>query len=67
MYEKIVFKFVGGMAERHMIEAREFGNSLIGLDKAVNTGLILLVEGGAPKGRKRFDFVLTAQAPKAAQ
>lgn len=64
MIDSITLKFDGRVAEQHLIEARQLGNSLLGVDKAVNTGLILLTQGRAPLQRERFNLFIAAQAPK---
>lgn len=63
--EQLRFKFAGGRTDLHQIDAKELGKSLIGLDKAANEALIILTTGRKPIGRQRFDFVVTAEAPKA--
>lgn len=63
MIEGITFKFEGGDADKHFIEARYYGASLIGLDRAVNDGLLLLQRGTKPKRGERFGLYIVARPP----
>lgn len=63
MIEGITFKFEGGDADKHFIEARYYGASLIGLDKAVNDALLLLERGRKPKRGERFGLYIVAKPP----
>jgi hypothetical protein len=63
MLGKVDFVFEGRQADKHFVSAREFGRSLIGLDRATNVGLVLLTQGRLPHKRERFGFYLAARSP----
>lgn len=63
MLGQIGFVFDGREAAKHAIDAREMGRSLIGLDRAVNVSLSLVVSGRLPKQRERYGFYLAAKSP----
>jgi hypothetical protein len=56
--------FDGLIAGRHVLPMNQLGNSLVGLDKIINSGLIFLAYGRAPKRGERFDLVLNAREPR---
>lgn len=64
MQGEISFAFDGREAAKHVIDARQMGRSLIGLDRAVNASLSLVIQGRLPKQRERFGFYLAAKVPE---
>lgn len=62
---QLKFEFDGREALHHVVDARQLGASLIGLDKAVSTSLVILIHGRMPKGRERIaDLYVAAKAPE---
>lgn len=57
-------KFEGFDADRHMIDMRRLGKSLIGFDRVISEGLIGISEGRLPKQREKFPLVIKAKEPK---
>lgn len=64
MLGRVSFAFDGREAAKHFIDARQMGRSLIGLDRAVNASLSLVIQGRLPKQRERFGFYLAAKVPE---
>lgn len=65
MIEGITFKFEGGDADKHVIEARYYGAALIGLDKAVNDALLQIDRRRKPRRGERFGLYIVAKPPVA--
>lgn len=63
MIQGVTFKFEGRDADHHVIEARYYGASLVGLDKAVNDAMFLLDAGRKPKRGERFGLYVVARPP----
>lgn len=57
--------FDGRETDDHVIDARQLGNSLIGLDKAVASAAFVMVHGRLPHGRERVvDIYVAAKSPE---
>ncbi|VAW13394.1 hypothetical protein MNBD_ALPHA09-2111 [hydrothermal vent metagenome] len=50
-------------ADQHMLDMRRFGEAMLGLDKIVNTGLIVLSEYRFPIKGERFSLQIRAKEP----
>lgn len=59
----IVIKYEGGDADRHFVEMRSLGNSLIGFERIISDGLIFLGEDRLPKRGERHPLVVRAKEP----
>jgi hypothetical protein len=59
-------RYDGRDASQHVLDMRLLGRSLIGLDKIVNDGVIVLREGRPPKRGERADFTIKAGSPQMA-
>ncbi|QPH53924.1 hypothetical protein [Pontivivens ytuae] len=59
------FKYDGRAAAEHHVDMRQLGESLIGLDRIANTGLIALSDYRFPKQRERFPLNIVAEKPQA--
>jgi hypothetical protein len=59
----IVIKYEGGDADRHLVEMRSLGNSLIGFERIISDGLIFLGEDRLPKRGERHPLVVRAKEP----
>lgn len=51
-------------ADRHEVDMRLFGRSLIGIDKIISDQLIFLTEHRRPNQRERAPLIIRAQPPK---
>lgn len=60
----LVIKFQGGDADRHNVEMRALGHSLIGFERILSDGLIFLGEDRMPKRGERHTLFVLAQEPK---
>ena len=61
---RIEIRYDGIDANDHVIDMRLFGESLIGLEKALSTGLNTLATGSIPKSRSRPTLAIKATAPR---
>lgn len=59
----ILIKYEGGDADRHLVEMRALGNSLIGFERIISDGLIFLGENRLPKRGERHPLVVRAKEP----
>lgn len=59
----IVIKYDGGDADRHFVEMRSFGNSLLGFERIISDGLIFLGEGRLPRRGERHARIVKAKEP----
>lgn len=59
----ILIKYEGGNADRHLVEMRSLGNSLLGFERIVSDGLIFLGEDRLPKRGERHALVVRAKEP----
>lgn len=59
----ILIKYEGGDADRHLVEMRALGNSLIGFERIISDGLIFLGEDRLPKRGERHPLVVRAKEP----
>jgi hypothetical protein len=63
---ELVLRYDGLSAETdHMIDMRRLGNALVGLDKIITTGVIVLSERREPRRGERLPFRVVAGEPKA--
>lgn len=51
-------------ADRHEVDMRLFGRSLIGIDKIISDQIIFLTEHRRPRQRERAPLIIRAQPPK---
>lgn len=59
----IVIKYEGGDADRHLVEMRALGNSMLGFERIISDGLIFLGENRLPKRGERHTLVVRAREP----
>ncbi|MEZ5709422.1 MAG: hypothetical protein R3E02_11665 [Blastomonas sp.] len=59
----IIVKYEGGDADRHNVEMRALGNSLLGFERIISDGLIFLGENRLPKRGERHKLVVKAREP----
>ena len=64
MSKNFVFKFDGYQTSSHNINMGQLGHSLIGLEKIINTGLIVLSQNRLPKRGEKFPLQIMAGEPK---
>lgn len=57
-------KFDGLAADKHVIGMRGLGQSLIGLERIINVGLVGLAEGRPPKRGEKFPLMVVTKSPK---
>jgi hypothetical protein len=63
---ELVLRYDGlGAETEHMIDMRRLGNALVGLDKIITTGLIVVAEGRIPRRNERLPFRVVAGEPTA--
>lgn len=60
---QIRIKYDGLDADRHEVDMRLFGRSLIGIDKIISDQIIFLTENRLPKQRERAPLLIRAQPP----
>ncbi|RDD60492.1 hypothetical protein [Ferruginivarius sediminum] len=58
-------RFEGFEADEHALDMRHLGQSLVGLDRMISTGLIALSDRRPPRRGERFPLVVRAQEPVA--
>ena len=63
---EFVLRFDGRDAQRHMVDMRLLGRSLVGAEHAIQKGLWVAMHPDLPQGRKRLDLTVQVEAPKAA-
>src|SRR5690554_2984448 len=56
-------KYDGGFSADHKINMRQFGYSLLGVDRVISKGLITLSERRLPKRREHLPFQLVVKGP----
>lgn len=59
----IVIKYEGGDADRHLVEMRALGHSLLGFERIISDGLIFLGEDRLPRRGERHALVVRAKEP----
>ncbi|MDP2131159.1 MAG: hypothetical protein U0975_16155 [Erythrobacter sp.] len=59
----LVVKYQGGDADRHHVEMRALGNSLIGFERIISDGLIFLGENRLPRRGERHTLIVQAKEP----
>lgn len=59
----IRIRFEGGDADKHAIDMRQLGESLIGIDRIMSDGIIAIFAGRVPKKGERAPLVLKAKEP----
>ena len=62
----IVIRYDGLTAgSDHMIDMRRLGNALVGFDRIITTGLVVIGQGRLPRRNERLPFNVVAGEPKA--
>lgn len=61
--DQIFMKYEGGDADRHSVEMRALGNSMIGLERIISDGLIFFGHGRLPRRGERHELVVRAKEP----
>jgi len=61
---QFVFKYDGGDADRHAVDMRLLGRSLIGIDKIMSDAVIVLAERREPRKKERSPLIIVAESPK---
>lgn len=64
MSGKLIIKFDGYDAEKHLLNMRQLGESLVGLDKVLNIGIFHLFERRPPKRGERLPLQIVANEPR---
>lgn len=59
-----VLKYYGLQADDHLLDLGRLGHSMVGAEKLVNTGLVVLGTGRIPKQRERFPLVVRTGPPR---
>lgn len=59
----IILKYEGGDADKHFVEMRSLGNSLLGFERIISDGLIFLGDNRLPKRGERHTLVVQAKEP----
>lgn len=63
---EVILRYDGMSAgSEHTIDMRRFGNALVGFDRIITTGVVLLTERRLPRRNERFSFNVVAGEPKA--
>ena len=57
----IIVKYEGGDADKHFVEMRALGNSMLGFERIISDGLIFLGEDRLPKRGERHALVVRAK------
>lgn len=61
---RLIIKFDGGDADTHAVGMRALGRSLIGFDRLISDGIILVAARRLPKRGERAPVVIKAQEPR---
>ncbi len=61
----LTIRYRGGDADRHHVQLRKLGESLIGLERLVSVGLYVVEVGKFPSSRQRLRYVVQATQPQA--
>lgn len=61
----LVVKYQGGDADRHNVEMRSLGYSLLGFERIISDGLIFLSENRLPRRGERHTLIVHAREPRA--
>ncbi len=61
---QLTIKFDGGDADQHAVDMRLLGRSLVGFDKIISSGVILIMERRPPRRRERARLIIKAQEPR---
>ena len=64
MDQTFSIKYDGLDADKHHIDMRRLGESIVGFDKIINTGLVALSEFRLPKKGERYPVQLRASEPR---
>lgn len=59
----LVIKFQGGDADKHHVEMRSLGNSLLGFERIISDGLIFMGEDRLPRRGERHALIVQAREP----
>ena len=62
---RICIKYEGGDADHHAVEMRTLANSLLGFERIISDGLILLGNGRTPKRGERHELTVKVREPEA--
>lgn len=62
---RLIIKFEGRDADRHTVDMRLLGRSLMGFDRIISDGVILLSERRLPKHGERAKLIVKAKEPQA--
>ncbi len=60
----LIVRFEGGSADEHYMRSRHLGESLIGFERLIATGLFAVEKGRLPRGRERLPFAVYTTAPQ---
>ena len=63
---KLAIRYDGQDATRHQLDMRLFGQSMVGVDKAIHDTFFVLAEGRLPKQRERLPLSVQVSPPHAA-
>jgi hypothetical protein len=61
---RLTIKFEGGDANAHSVDMRLLGRSLIGFDRIISSGVILMSERRLPRRGERAHLIVKAQEPR---
>ena len=59
-----VVRYEGGDAEQHVLDMRQLGESLIGIERLINTGLYVLEHGKGPGHGRVLKSVVRVSTPQ---
>lgn len=62
--QEFVVKYEGGDAQQHALDMRQLGESLIGIERLVNTGLYVLEHGERPGHGRVLKSVVRVSTPQ---
>ena len=62
--QAFVVKYEGGDADQHVLDMRQLGESLIGIERLINTGLYVLQHGERPGHGRVLKSVVRVSAPR---
>lgn len=62
--QAFVVKYEGGDAEQHVLDMRQLGESLIGIERLINTGLYVLEHGERPGHGRVLKSVIRVSTPQ---
>lgn len=62
--QAFVVKYEGGDAKQHVLDMRQLGESLIGIERLINTGLYVLEHGERPGHGRVLESVIRVSTPQ---